>query len=194
MEDIKNIFSNKTKEKKNYEEEKNNANKKSKFKELVKITNSIPLILSNPKKNLNKNPIKNNFLMTTQRKKQTPKKNINIKQIYSRRNIINENPLSNNYYINNNNYKNYYNNTQNKLYELDYDNNKKDNKSLFKLIENDFLNFDDGYYNINKIYKGRNIQIKEKPKYSERTFKRGYIMPVNPMDGIISAKASILWD
>ena len=132
--------------------------------------------------------------MTTQRKKQTPKKNINIKQIYSRRNIINENPLSNNYYINNNNYKNYYNNTQNKLYELDYDNNKKDNKSLFKLIENDFLNFDDGYYNINKIYKGRNIQIKEKPKYSERAFKRGYIMPVNPMDGIISAKASILWD
>ena len=53
---------------------KNNVNKKSKFKELVKITNSIPSILSNPKKNLNKNPIKNNFLMTTQRKKQTPKK------------------------------------------------------------------------------------------------------------------------
>ena len=194
MEDIKNIFLNKTKEKKNYEEEKNNVNKKSKFKELVKITNSVPSILSNPKKNLNKNPIKNNFLMTTQRKKQTPKKNINIKQIYSRRNIINENPLSNNYYINNNNYQNYYNNTQKKLYELDYDNNKKDNKSLFKLIENDFLNFDDGYYNINKIYKGRNIQIKENPKCSERTFKRGYIMPVNPMDGIISAKASILWD
>ena len=72
--------------------------------------------------------------MKTQRKKHTPKKNINIKQIYSRRNIINENPLSNNYYINNNNYKNYYNNTQNKLYELDYDNNKKDNKSLFKLM------------------------------------------------------------
>ena len=53
---------------------KNNVNKKSKFKELVKITNSIPLILSNPKKNLNKNPIKNNFLMTKQSKKQTSKK------------------------------------------------------------------------------------------------------------------------
>ena len=104
-------------------------------------------------------------------------------------------PLSNNYYINNNSYENNYNNPQNKLYELEYNNNKKINKSIFNLIENDF--FDDGFYNINTINKERNfdkVEIKEIPKYSERTFKRGYIMPVNPMDGIISTKASILWD
>ncbi len=193
MEDIKNIFSNKIEENKNYKEVKNNKNKKSKFKELVKITNSVPSILSKNKKSVNQIPIKNTFLMT-QRKNEIPKKNQNIKQIYSRRNIMNKIPISNNYYTNNNIYKNNYNNIQNKLIELDYDKNKKINKSLFKLIDNDFLNFEDEYYDINKINKERNIQINEKQKYSERTFKRGNIMPVNPMNGIISAKAFFLWD
>ena len=191
MEDIKNIFSNTTI---NYEKEKKNLVKKSKFKELVKITNSVPSIHSNIKKNINQIPIRNTFYMT-QRKIPNPKKNQNIKQIYSRRNIINRMPLSNNYYINNNSYENNYNNPQNKLYELEYNNNKKINKSIFNLIENDF--FDDGFYNINTINKERNfdkVEIKEIPKYSERSFKRGYIMPVNPINGIISAKAYFLWD
>ena len=191
MEDIKNIFSNTTI---NYEKEKKNLVKKSKFKELVKITNSVPSIHSNTKKNINQIPIRNTFFMT-QRKISNPKKNQNIKQIYSRRNIINRMPLSNNYYINNNSYENNYNNPQNKLYELEYNNNKKINKSIFNLIENDF--FDDGFYNINTINKERNfdkVEIKEIPKYSERSFKRGYIMPVNPINGIISAKAYFLWD
>ena len=191
MEDIKNIFSNTTI---NYEKEKKNLVKKSKFKELVKITNSVPSIHSNTKKNINQIPIRNTFYMT-QRKIPNPKKNQNIKQIYSRRNIINRMPLSNNYYINNNSYENNYNNPQNKLYELEYNNNKTINKSIFNLIENDF--FDDGFYNINTINKERNfdkVEIKEIPKYSERSFKRGYIMPVNPINGIISAKAYFLWD
>ena len=56
---------------------------------------------------------------------------------------------------------------------------------------NDEPMYDDNGYLIQPEFK--NV-FKEIPKYSERTFKRGYIMPVNPINGIISAKAYFLWD
>ena len=191
MEDIKNIFSNEINE---IFVDDVKQKRKITFKNLVKITNSVSLIRSNSNDlSQTGNKILNNLKKKDLKKFIKDNKKNSVNYITKRNKYITNDNLFSKKFISEY-YDDYSNENQNKLYELDNNKNKKLDKIKYIPNDNTFFNFEDGFYNENnKEKKLINVNYNEKPKYSERTFRRGYIMPANPMDDVISAKAYFLY-
>ena len=184
IDNIKNILTEKINEINKVE--KNYNKKKKRFSNLVKLTNSVSSIRL-ISKDLNHFKNKSNSIINF--KKQIiynfPNKSRNegIKLLYSNQN----NKYSN---CDNNTYDQFTNNNNNdKMYELEI---IKAN-SIYNKVHSDFIAFQNNLFNVNKNEKTipRIKSYIDVPKYIP--FQRGYIMPVNQMDDVITAKTNYLY-
>ncbi len=186
IDNIKNILTEKINEINKVE--KNYKNKKKRFSNLVKLSNSVSSMrLISKDLNHFKNKSNNIINFKKQITYNFPNKSRNdsIKLLYS-----NQNKYSNcdnstyDQFTNNNNINN-----NDKMYDLDI---IKAN-SIYNKVHSDFIAFQNNLFNVNKNEKTipRVKSFIDVPKYIP--FQRGYIMPVNQMDDVITAKTNYLY-
>ena len=184
IDNIKNILNEKINEINKVE--KNYNKKKKRFSNLVKLTNSVSSIrLISKDLNHFKNKSNNIINYKKQITNNFPNKSRNdsIKLLYSNQNkySISDNSTYDQFTNNNNN--------NDKVYELDI---IKAN-SIYNKVHSDFIAFQNNLFNVNKNEKTipRVKSYIDVPKYIP--FQRGYIMPVNQMDDVITAKTNYLY-
>jgi len=182
MEDIKNILNEESNEINN-EEEKNYNKKKSKFKKMVKLTNSassIRLI----SKDLSQDKSKKNIIIKHRKKFSydflNKSRNNNLKLLYSNKNKC---P-----YCGNSTYDTFYNNND-KLYKLE----TITSNSVYNKVHSNFLTFQNNIFNVNNNQNNIPKINSYIEKHINTPFKKGYIMPVNQITDVITAKTNLFY-